>query len=74
MRHPEGPRFERRLRARQEARCLAEKQAQQPKPPPVERRQQERRTRSMTSAEVEDWLKHNGITGVDRRKGDRRRR
>jgi hypothetical protein len=80
LRYPET-RFARRLRARELARDVAAAEASEPPPPrhPLgdprigeDRRQQERRTRTMTPAEVEDWLRLNGITGGDRRKGDRR--
>lgn len=69
MRHPEGSRFDRRLRARQEERRLAEEE-----PIAEERRQRNRRANSMTPDEVQDWLKRNGILGGDRRKGERRHR
>jgi hypothetical protein len=104
MRHPEGPRAERRLRARMQA--LAEKMT--PSLPrelrtgrprygyeptkeqlserekllrrhgpraderQADRRQGDRRQMSMSAAEVDDWLKRNGISGGDRRQGDRR--
>ena len=37
-----------------------------------DRRQAERRSTQMTPAEVEDWLKRNGISTGDRRHNDRR--
>jgi hypothetical protein len=63
-------RFERRLAARRE-------QQQEPAgvTPPIERRSNpDRRVRSMSPVEVDDWLKMNGISGGDRRKGPRRKR
>lgn len=78
MRHPEGPRKDRRLRARQEAHRLAEEKAKEVKHPlgdpriGDDRRQAERRVRAMTPREVDDWLKRNGISGGDRRQGQRR--
>jgi hypothetical protein len=78
VRHPEGTRFERRLRARRlaEAVAAAEEGTTPPPPPPtvVDRRRTDRRTQTMTPAEVDDWLRRNGITGGDRRKAERRRR
>jgi hypothetical protein len=42
--------------------------------PPVEKRVgDDRRVRSMSSSEVDDWLKQNHISGGDRRKGQRRK-
>ncbi len=100
MRHPEGSRFERRLRARVEALALAmtpnlPRELRQGRPKygysptktqlsereqmlrrhgaNADERKSDRRVRSMTPSEVEDWLKQNGISGGDRRKGDRRR-
>jgi hypothetical protein len=80
VRYPET-RFVRRLRARRLAVAVAAAEAAQP--PPVrhplgdprvgeDRRQAERRTHTMTPAEVEEWLRRNGIPGGDRRRGDRR--
>lgn len=37
-----------------------------------ERRVEDRRIQAMTSSEVDDWLKQNGISGTDRRKAQRR--
>lgn len=81
VRHPEGTRFERRLRARQEKRRLEElKEMDKDKPkhplsdPRIgdDRRQRERRAMVMSAEEVDDWLKRNGISSGDRRKGPRR--
>jgi hypothetical protein len=62
-------------------RRLAERREQQQEPeaipdvPPAERRSfPDRRSQAMTSAEVDDWLKRNGISGGDRRKATRRKR
>lgn len=41
-------------------------------PPLNFRSGEDRRKQAMTSSEVEDWLKRNGIQGEDRRKRDRR--
>lgn len=66
-------RFERRLQERRE-RQQNEKLEEVQAVPPVERRSgEDRRVRSMTSAEVDDWLKRNGVSGGDRRKGSRRK-
>lgn len=82
VRYPES-RFERRRKARQEARAIEERRAfldpdKQEKHPlgdpriGNDRRQKERRMTVMTAAEVEDWLKRNGISTGDRRHNDRR--
>jgi hypothetical protein len=62
-------RFTRRLRAR---RATAGHPLSDPRTGDTERRQAERRVRAMTPREVEDWLRRNGITGSDRRTGQRR--
>lgn len=63
-------RFERRLAERR-----AEQNPEAVGMPPLEKRSgEERRVRSMTPAEVDDWLKRSGISGGDRRKGSRRKR
>lgn len=83
MRHPEGSRFARRLRARRQAAALAAAvaAAEDATPPrhPLgdprtgeDRRRAERRSRTMTPDEVEDWLRRNGISGGDRRRAERR--
>ena len=65
-------RFERRLAER---RSQQEQEETGATPPPIEdRRNADRRVKSMTPREVDDWLRRNGISGGDRRKGDRRRR
>lgn len=72
MRHPEGPRALRRLKARREA---AEEELKHPLGDPRignDRRQKERRKQSLSPDEVNDWLKRNGISGGDRRHNDRR--
>ena len=74
MRHPEGPRFDRRLKARR-AKSEREQLLEKFGPRADERNTTgDRRQMAMTPDEVDDWLKRNGITGGDRRKGDRRRR
>lgn len=70
VRYPES-RFNRRLAKRKEARRLAEEKLAS-KPTQGDRRKEERRTTVMTSGEVEEWLKRNGISGGDRRHNDRR--
>jgi hypothetical protein len=75
MRHPEGSRFERRLRARQLKRAVEGEILKHPLGDPrigEDRRQAERRRNAMTPDEVADWLKRNGISGGDRRHNDRR--
>jgi hypothetical protein len=85
MRHPEGPRVQRRLRARRLKQQIdaeiAARKAEQPKEPVNpqgdprvgdDKRRQERRSRSMSPHEVEDWLNRNGISGGNRRMGQRR--
>jgi hypothetical protein len=70
-------RFERRLEERRAQRAADEGVVvpAQAEAPEIERRSgEDRRVRSMSPAEVDDWLKRNGISGGDRRKGDRRHR
>jgi hypothetical protein len=70
-------RFERRLAKRRIKQRFEEQNGEIKHPlgdPRIgnDRRQQERRTVEMTPAEVDDWLKRNGILGGDRRIGQRR--
>jgi hypothetical protein len=72
VRYPES-RFERRLAKRKEAQeRLAEKMGRQEPRSGDDRRRVERRAMVMSKEEVEDWLKRNGISGGDRRSGNRR--
>lgn len=104
MRHPEGPRVERRRLARLEALANAmtprlPKHLQKGRPKygvpatreqlserekilkkfgakvddrKQDRREGDRRKMRMSEDEIEDWLKRNGISGGDRRLGQRR--
>lgn len=70
-------RFERRLQERRAQRGVEEEVSipTQAEAPLVERRTgEDRRVRSMSPAEVDEWLKRNGISGGDRRRVTRRQR
>jgi len=81
VRYPES-RFNRRLKARREARAERERRemlGEEPVKHPLsdprigdDRRRAERRVMVMSAEEVEDWLKRNGISTGDRRHNDRR--
>jgi hypothetical protein len=74
MRHPEGPRFIRRLRKRREAAARADPGVKFGAADPRsggDRRQAERRDTSLTPEQVEARMKALGIS-TDRRHGDRR--
>ena len=78
MRFSPGSRKARKIRERLLERGLqAERILRHPLSDPRvgdDRRQQERRVRIMTQEELEDWLRLNGISGGDRRQGERRQR